>query len=102
MTRESHLCLCGWERTLALPCVSSLCQYVTCCAGLQGCKREQIVMVLALGAYDLGTNICFQIEVGDVKGKSEFTGKTGRPDCFIRKVREGLCAERPEGLVRDP
>lgn len=75
MTRESRLCLCGWGRTLALPCVSSLCQYITRCAGLQGCKREQIVMVLALGAYDLGTNICFQIEVGDVKGKVRVHGK---------------------------
>lgn len=42
---------------------------VSHCAGLQGCKREQIVMVLALGAYVLDTNVCYQIEVGDVKGK---------------------------------
>lgn len=34
----------------------------------QGCKRKQIgQVVLAPGAYVLDTNVCYQIEVGDVK-----------------------------------
>lgn len=75
-------------RTLFLPCVSASVKCVTHCAGLQGAKREQIVMVLPLVLMFL-TLMYAQIEVGDGEGK--LFRKQGRAD--EPEIRRILCRE---------